>query len=192
MIKSFLKNGPVLWETLLEAVDKFGAVVAGGCIRDFMLRLDPKDIDIFVPFSNRQEFEEFITELNTHGIFDLTLVEGEAYRTHDPDGIIGVAEGEGLGFPINIVARCAQMHEPGTIDNWNLINGFDFGILQWSFQSTKQGIVGTTQALMDLAGQQATLTHPNTYERSLERFERFTSRNPYARLLLVDPYALAF
>lgn len=178
-----LKNGPVLWEALLEAIDLDGAVVAGGCIRDYLLRLEPKDIDIFVPHGNRQEFEELIASLNATGIFDLTLMDGEAYRTDDMLSVVGVAEGEALGFPINIIARIA--HLSGA---WELINSFDFGILQWAFVSTKEPLISTTQAFMDIALRNATLAHDRTREQSIERFKRFERRTD-ARLLLIDPYA---
>lgn len=182
------RNGPALWETLLEELAVDGAVVAGGCIRDYLLGFEPKDIDIFVPVTNRQEFEEFIYSLNDSPLWSVELIEGEEYRVHDPHSIIGVAEGEALGLPVNIVARCS--HIEGA---WELINSFDYGILQWSFQSTDTGIVATTAALMDLANRTATLTHDGTYEQSLDRYARWLKRvTPVGGqwpLTKVDPYA---
>lgn len=189
LLPSGCRNGPALWETLLEALDVTDATVAGGCIRDYLLGVEPKDIDIFVPVGNRQEFEELISSLNDSSVWSLTLIEeGENYSVHDPDGIIGVAEGEALGLPVNLVARVSQLE-----GNWRLIQGFDYGILQWSFTSTHEGIVCTTQALMDLAGRTATLTHNRTYEQSLERFAKWLNRTcpvgMYPMLTMVNPYA---
>jgi hypothetical protein len=191
------RNGPALWETLIEALDIPGAVIAGGCIRDYVLGHEPKDIDLFVPIGNRQEFEELIATLNDSSVWSLEVLDGQEYRVHDPHSVIGVAEGEAIGLPVNIIARCSQLPTStldvegfeyhGTADNWSLINSFDFGILQWSFSSTSEGIVCTTQALMDLAARTATLTHNSTYDQSIERYKRFNTRCPGA-LRLVDPY----
>jgi tRNA nucleotidyltransferase/poly(A) polymerase len=65
-------NGPKLWADMLEAINIPGAVVAGGCIRDCFLNVAPKDIDIFVPFTSREDmisklFEQ--PEINGDDIF---------------------------------------------------------------------------------------------------------------------------
>jgi hypothetical protein len=180
------RNGPALWETLLEATGEDEAVVAGGCIRDYLLGLSPKDIDIFVPLGSRQEFEELIAKLNDSHIWSLELMDATEYHTQDAESIIGVAEGEALGLPVNIISRVSHLDACP----WDLITSFDFGILQWSFQSTDRAVVGTTQAIMDLAGRTATLLHARDYEQSLERFTRFNGRNPGA-LRLVNNYVEA-
>lgn len=44
-------NGPAFWNKLLQDVQttwRMGGVVAGGAVRDWMLGIEPKDIDIFV------------------------------------------------------------------------------------------------------------------------------------------------
>jgi hypothetical protein len=180
------RNGPALWETLLEATDESETLIAGGCIRDYLLGLEPKDIDIFVPLATREELTALAERLNRSSVWSVSLIEmgnEEEYQEAYDGLLIGVLEGEALGLPVNIIARTAPCP-------WDLIQSFDYGILQWSFQATDRAVVGTTQAIMDLAGRTATLTRNNYYDQSIERFKRFSTRNPGA-LRLVDPYGAA-
>lgn len=50
-----MKNGPDLWEAVLAHVRETHpeAIVAGGCVRDFILGKPAKDIDIMVPERGR-------------------------------------------------------------------------------------------------------------------------------------------
>lgn len=38
------KNGPELWQEIIEKLP--GAVIAGGAVRDYLLGVEPKDIDL--------------------------------------------------------------------------------------------------------------------------------------------------
>jgi len=50
-------NGPMFWNALLRGLANVGhneenMMIAGGCIRDWLLGLEPKDIDIFIGSGN--------------------------------------------------------------------------------------------------------------------------------------------
>ena len=42
-----MQNGPELWNAILDQMPP-GAVIAGGAVRDFILGVQPKDIDVFM------------------------------------------------------------------------------------------------------------------------------------------------
>lgn len=198
------RNGPELWSFLLGEIGMAGAVVAGGCIRDYLLGVEPKDIDIFVAIDARQKLEQLGDKLGSGWNVELMNLECEEQYEEAFDGeLVGVLEGEAYGVPVNIVSRRAHfgrakatareylnddwtdcLDEP---DNWSLINSFDFGILQASYQGEDTGVILTPAALRDLANKTATLTRDRYYEQSLVRFDRFNSRNP-GKLVIVDPY----
>lgn len=175
-------NGPALWDKLLSVVDVDGAVIAGGCIRDYMLRLEPKDYDIFVPVTSRDALEALVDRLSTVG--DLTMLEpgehanppGRRYAEYDDafgeGGMLhGVAEGELLGVPVNIIARTAHADGPDA-----LIRSFDFCVLQAYYSG--EGIEATPGMVRDIHQKRATLAHEKHKEQSIARFERFNYRNP--------------
>jgi len=51
-------NHAGLWDCILKLVDVPGAVVAGGCLRDHFLGLEPKDIDVFIPCTSLEHWLE--------------------------------------------------------------------------------------------------------------------------------------
>ena len=59
-------NSPTFWKHLLESLVQAGhtqgqLAIAGGCVRDYFLGLEPKDIDIFVgtPLANNAQHNAF-------------------------------------------------------------------------------------------------------------------------------------
>lgn len=182
-VRAFTPNGPALWDTLLEALNVPGAVIAGGCIRDYHLGLTPKDYDICVPGFQRPGLIDLAK--CREGVADLTPLwwdeDGGEDKDYDSPDLIGVLEGELLGHPVNIIARAD--HDDGLKA---LIEGFDFHIVQFAY-STQLGITGTDAAEWDLANRTATLAHTKFTELSYKRFDRFNVRNPGV-LTMVDPY----
>lgn len=185
------RNGPALWDALLEAVGVPGAVIAGGCLRDYQLGLEPKDIDIFVPLGSVEAVWELANTLNERGLFSLTVLNPQDTRTTgnpaDYDEAFGkqlwgVLDGEGLGVPVNIIARCA--HGEGLPA---LIESFDFDICKIWYAGPAGGVVLTSAAYDDLHNRTATIAHDTTLDLSRRRFARFDERNPGV-LRLVDPY----
>lgn len=46
-----MENGPDLWDAILIRLP--GGVIMGGCVRDFILEKEPKDIDVFINYPDR-------------------------------------------------------------------------------------------------------------------------------------------
>lgn len=181
------ENGPDLWDRLLSEVNVPGAVVAGGCIRDHRLELDAKDIDIFVPLTDRNAVAALGERLGLH-LIEVEGPEAREYAEHFKGVLVGVLEGDLLGWPVNIVARVA--HEGGTAA---LLESFDFGIVQCAW-SPEDGYTQTTAHTHDLRDRTATLTLERNAEltqTSYERFLRFDARNPGV-LKMVDPFSERF
>jgi len=177
-------NGPKLWADMLTAINIPGAVVAGGCIRDYMLNVEPKDIDIFIPCEGSDEFNDRISKLSgVEGIAHLGIADEPDYESDDPVGhLYGVIEGELLGYPINIIAR--KVHEDGPMA---LIESFDFGYLQM-YYAERSGIVPTAACICDRLNKRATMMHDRHVDQSFNRFLRFNNRHP-GLLSLNMPYA---
>lgn len=174
------RNGPELWGQLLDAVNVKGAVVAGGCIRDFLLEVPPKDYDIFIP-GDLHELEGVVGEMNALGTADLTILGWNGdYESYD-DPLKAVCEGEILGLPANIICNERMYQGPEY-----LVEGFDFAIAQgWWCQGMLEPQL-TEAAQKDIRDRTATLVTYRTYDRSRRRFDRYNARNG-AILKLVDP-----
>jgi hypothetical protein len=177
-----IDNGPVLWAKLLAAIEVPGAIVSGGCIRDWHLGLAPKDIDIFVPGFTQRHLTDLCDTINDDHLGDLQLQPGcGSYSTMD-DPLVGVVEGTLLGYEVNILSN--RKHEVSVLE---LIQGHDFGICQSACDI--DGNFTTTEAFEDdLGNRTATILTLRSYERSLKRFDKFTSRNGTDHLKLVDPF----
>lgn len=170
-------NGPKLWADMLAAINIPGAVVAGGCIRDCYLCVEPKDIDIFIPCGSMEGWLEFKYNLlgRMTGVTDLLdTQEGKEYEntdfSKDKNPLYGVLEGEFMGYTINIIAR--TNHD----DPYDLVSMFDFGFLQMFYdgESVKHTIASETDRYL----RRATMMHDRHIEQSLARFYRFNARNP--------------
>lgn len=203
-------NGPKLWADMLAAINIPGAVVAGGCIRDCFLSVEPKDIDIFIPVCSREEmidklFEQPISDPND--IFgsisctrygnprfgEIDMLEpgehanepGKRYAEYDDafgeGGVLhGVAEGEFMGYSVNFIGRKAHIEGPQA-----LIESFDFGILQVYYDGVSCKF--TEAQRIDSMVRRATMMHDRHVEQSLARFFRFNQRNP-GLLALAVPF----
>lgn len=175
-------NGTNLWALLLGMINMPGAIVAGGCIRDYVLDVAPKDIDIFVPCSSLQQWLDYkyglVSRTNYNGqtAFFTDIGEGQEYDKTDFDRdknpLYGVLESDGTiyGHKINIIARTKHA------DNNELVSNFDFGILKGWFDGKQFKL--TDDFMRDLNNRRATLMHNKHIEQSLLRFMRFNTRNP--------------
>ena len=180
-----IDNGPELWSRLLAVVGDKDAVVSGGCIRDYMLGLQPHDIDIFSPghcVGSLADLAEQITRQRGDRYETcLSLQPGFGSYSTQNDPLVGVIEGYILGVPVNIL--CNARHDTS---NLLLIEGHDFGITQACW-SEANGFETTAAFDQDLADKTATLLTLRSYERSLRRFDKFNARNgPVLRL--IDPF----
>lgn len=191
------RNGPDLWLTLLEIVGHhWSPCVAGGCIRDFFLKVEPKDIDIFVPGAELEDFTSIVDSLperlahgrilwpneddpdNPEFLSDKALNDPE-YR--EAEDLIGVWEGEIIGLPVNLICRTSLYAGPKA-----LVSTFDFNVCKGWMES--DGAVRQSHSMSkDLSLKQASLAHNRCYEQSLKRWQRFNARNP-GLLRLADPF----
>ncbi|MGX7894960.1 hypothetical protein [Tsuneonella sp. HG222] len=179
-------NGPALWGLLLDALGEPSAVMAGGCIRDFELGLEPKDYDIFVPAESKSALYDIAHEFPGLSVLTPESLNKAYFEESGVTGtLIGVIEGDLLDYPINIVAR--RPHLAGLP---SLLESFDFGCVQACW-SPMDGFTRTTAFTHDIRDRTATIMRDDTYSLSIARFARFDSRNSGV-LRLVDPYAGSF
>lgn len=167
-----LPNGPALWDAILEIVG-CKAVVAGGCIRDYLLECNPNDIDMFVAFETLDSWTRwanaFIKKFPDFHLLDGDL--GAQYAKAVENVLYGVLEGELLGYKVNIVARTSFRFG----DVYELVDSFDFKILQhWYYRGELRS---TGAALKDVAYRTATLHHERHVSQSIKRFLTFNERS---------------
>lgn len=174
------QNGPELWGQLLDAVNVKGAVVAGGCIRDYLLGTRPKDYDIFIP-GDTDELEAIVSRMNAAGTAELTVMGWNgSYENYD-DPLRAVSEGTILGYPANIICNDRMYRGPE-----HLVEGFDFAISQgWWCQGALEPQL-TPAAQKDIRERTATLMNHRTYNRSIKRMDRYNIRTG-VNLKVVDP-----
>jgi hypothetical protein len=167
-------NGPKLWADMLTAINIPGAVVAGGCIRDCFLSLEPKDIDICIPATSSEELYDIVEDLIARGVFNGELMERKEYEAdEEEDGeLFGVASGEMMGFQVDLIAR--KVHLDGV---QALIESFDFGFVQMAF-SIEDGLVCTPANVADRYTKRYTMQHDRHVEQSIGRWLRFNNRHP--------------
>lgn len=73
---SQMSNGPELWKTIwtpiADIVGPENVVIAGGCVRDYLLHQDmkPKDIDVFLRVDQGVDFELAIANIRSLSILD--------------------------------------------------------------------------------------------------------------------------
>jgi hypothetical protein len=190
-------TSPGNWDDILDEVRPvFGAdaVIAGGAVRDYLLGLWAKDIDIFVNAANIGELVVSVELLDKYPGWNIQMIEmsdlaGNGDISADDyaawgrgEGtLVGVAEGDWNGIPVNIIAR--RSHHEGISD---LIESFDFGIVQVAYEG--DGRYRMTEAhVVDRRFRTATITVQKYADLSVARFQRFNDRNPGV-LTLVNPF----
>jgi hypothetical protein len=167
-------NGPELWSKILAQMPA-GAVVAGGAVRDYLLGVPPKDIDVFMgtpaeiqdpPTQDRYFTEAFDARSGLYRI-DSVWERQEEYAalTH----IDLVSSGTLFGWKVDAVV----------LTNFTtgdaLIEDFDFGITR-SWFSPERGLVESQLAFDDMTNRHVTLLLGDRRERAEKRFARFNER----------------
>lgn len=182
------RNGPALWDAIMAVVGThWQPVVAGGAVRDFYLRQEPKDIDVFVPATCTEDFTSIIDSMDVslaHGTIISNFANPSAvseYEAGEANEVFGVWEGEIIGVPVNIVGRKSLGYGPVS-----LVETFDFGINQVAYDTDGQ-VQSSVLYEHDIAAKTFTLWHNRTYAQSLERFDRINERHGDA-YRLVDPF----
>jgi hypothetical protein len=168
-----MQNGPQLWDTILAALKPTfpSAVIAGGAVRDYLLGVEPKDIDVFVnanltKLSVRIEDFDFVRmEPN---------IEYEHWTEDQKHPVAGVLDGHYLptNIPVQLIGR---PHEGFSAKS--LVNDFDIGITQCWYDG--DGVCETSACAADHENMTLTILRNGSVralERSKERAARFNAR----------------
>lgn len=187
-------NGPVIWHpllsNLLQADETVRFTVVGGCVRDYLFGLEPKDIDVAVSISTRVELEALADAIDDLPEFDGTALihfdEDDSYEETQAGVLVGVIDTNwtfnDVTMPVQIIARPA--FSGGPVQG---VSQFDWGILQVWWEQGMTHVGRTAIAEKDIAQKSATLTQRDEglVPRSLERFHSFDLRHP-GLLLPID------
>jgi hypothetical protein len=173
-----MENGPDLWTKVLAQFPT-GAIIAGGAVRDFLMGVPPKDIDVFLPASavkNIPPTEGFDFAF-VDPRFGFHRIDSPQLRISEYEGLNNislVSRGEIEGYTVDLVEF--------TIDftGQQLVETFDFWI-NWCWFDGE--IHDTPEARNDQFNNEVTLCNEERLERSLVRFERFNARHNGAYML---------
>jgi len=159
---SDLKNGPELWKVILT---KFPpeAIIAGGAVRDYLLGVEPKDIDVFVPSS---DFIDNI-EWKEEGFMYLGDARQKEYEALPMINI--VMHGRLNDIPVDYIGVSLPV--------WGgkeLVSTFDFGITRCWFKDGD--IYDTDEAEADRIDKTVTVYLTDRMDRARERFSRFNEK----------------
>jgi len=156
-------NGPDLWREIL-AIMPPGSVVAGGAVRDFLLGVEPKDIDVFIDMAADGAAS------GRDPRFGLYRIDNEYERFEEyaaVSDIVCVSSGMLMGRRVDAVVM--ENYTGGAA----LVEGFDFGINRCWFDGE---LHDTPEARSDREAKRATLLLTDRIERSVKRFERLRER----------------
>jgi hypothetical protein len=152
-------NGPELWRDILREMPP-GAIIAGGAVRDYLLDIKPKDIDVFMKpagwIENRPS--------GFHRIDDNNERDCE-YRAMS--GIHSVSQGDKFGFSLDVI-------EMDSFDPARTVGAFDFALTRCWFDG--MSIHDTVEAQLDRWFETATLLIDTRPARAEARFNRFNLR----------------
>lgn len=179
-------NGPAIWWPLLnhleEADETLRFIVVGGCVRDHLLGLTPKDFDIAVAIHGLDNLEALAESIENLPQFDGTRILSDraaGYEETQAGKLVGVIE---TNWTFNDVTSVVQIiARPGFAGGpVQGVSQFDWGILQCWWERG-DAVPGQTQiAKDDLESRTATLTQRDEglVSRSIERFWSFDKRHP--------------
>lgn len=168
-------NGPELWTQILSKFPD-GAVIAGGAVRDHMLGIEPKDIDVFIPAragvvhdpaptNTTFSMKAFPARFGLDRIYEVFERQAEYAALNN---IESVSRGEVFGYTVDAI----EMNVDFT--GQQLVETFDFGI-NWCWFDGQ--INDTPEAFVDRYSKFIILHHHDRLERSLERFARLNERH---------------
>lgn len=167
-----MTNGLELWSEILKQFPP-QAIIAGGAVRDFLLGVEPKDIDVFIPNTppeqpSRISFEAFGCPSDRYGLFRIDGIYERQAEYEALNNICLVSTGTLHGYRVDAIELT------DVITPLELVQTFDFGINQCWFDSVTH-ITGNM--IHDSQNQVVTLYHTDRMDRSLKRFERFNERH---------------
>jgi len=125
VLKPREENAPPLWDKLLEAVREIYepeyACVAGGAVRDYLMKRVPKDIDIFITMKE-VDIDKLLDEANCLGWTDPQLVGNP--------GAYGANRKVAVVIGANVFGYRVELIFQGEASGEEIVKGFDFGICQ--------------------------------------------------------------
>lgn len=173
-------NGPELWKLILDRFPP-GAIIAGGAVRDYLLGVPPKDIDVFIPASAWKLDDSGIGPDPRYGLARIDAVHERKVEYEALTDVNLVSRGTIEGFTVDLVELNYDF------DGESLVKTFDFGINRCWFANTSYGVYYTFSAKDDVKNKTVTLFHRDRLERSKRRFESFNKRHGGAyRLVAAD------
>ena len=165
-------NGPELWDQILGRMPP-GSVIAGGAVRDYLLGVEPKDIDVFMgqwPIPEVPSNEWSIDMISHDPRMGLCRIDDRYERQEEytaMTGILLVSTGEMFGHRVDAV------EVENFRDGINLVMDFDFGVTRCWYDGE---VHDTPTARRDRENKTVTLLRNDRRERALARFARFNAR----------------
>jgi hypothetical protein len=165
------KYGPELWTQLLDGVKEIfnpeWCIVAGGAVRDHLLKLPPKDVDIFVrkPKVLDKDVGNLVDQANCLGWQNIHIVGNPGqYGQKKVEKV--VLAGDTLGHRVEMILVKEETPEA-------LLDSFDFEICKCWFDGE---IHTTAKANVDIVKKQFTPTK-EIDEAAKLRFDRINARH---------------
>lgn len=149
-----MENGPELWNTILAQIP--GGIIAGGCVRDYLMGVPAKDIDVFVSVHQSTNFNGW----EPHP-------DAEEYEAGDH--VAYVVQREVEGWTVDLIGM-----DPKVLTGEFVISQFDFGLTRCWYDGE---IHDTVEAAHDREKGRITVMINDRPDRLLKRFERFNARN---------------
>lgn len=149
-----MNNGPELWNYILAQIPN--GIIAGGCVRDYLMGVEAKDVDVFVSDCTYDKFEGW----EAHP-------EAEEYEAGDHVAFVMQRTLEGV--TVDLIGLALK-----DFSGEEIIKTFDFGITRSWYDGE---IHDTYEASEDRTNGRITLMIPDRMLRAVRRFERFNERN---------------
>ena len=165
-------TGPDLWKSILSRCPS-GSVVAGGAVRDYLLGVEPKDIDVFCTQDAASAEINEIDDVSDDGRPSKVWgphPEAEEYEGMETD-VSCVVQRTIDGVKVDLVI--IDHPKEGFVEH--LIDSFDFGLAQAWFDGAD--IHERPAATTDRVNRTVTCLMDNRPARAWSRFDRFNARN---------------
>lgn len=181
------------WNNLINVFPKQEAYVVGGAVRDWVMGVEPKDIDVFVPIWVYQEVEPRILEaLRWAGIMhpQVGTVRDFSYAPFCDDTVRGTVTIHSSNWP-DIQIVLTQTASPGLdylFDMARMVDRVDFGLCRVGYHPSLPALYHPPEFTKDIASKTLTLYRADTPEQhaySLKRFGKLTAEK-YEGYTLVD------
>jgi len=170
-------NGPEFWNEIYERIPN--GLIAGGCVRDHLLGLPPKDIDVFI-------HPQWLAGIDQAPPADFVFVGNGGREDYEGRDIRSIRDYTYRGQPVQLIFKVIPLkNNQGEYrymsDSFTrreagrqLAKTFPEGLVRMWYDGT--AVRRTKQATEDLLGRKVTLMK-DTWERSRQRVNRWYERN---------------